>query len=1283
MADRKITKVKYGNTERMSFAQIHEVIDMPDLVEVQKTSYNDFIDNGIKEVLGDFSPITDYSNRVELYFEDYSLGYREGGNSKRNYTEKECKDRDATYAVPLYVKVRLRNCETGENTRSEVYMGDLPRMTPTGSFIINGAERVVVSQLVRSPGVYFDFKKDVKTGQAHYSAQNIPFRGAWLEFEEDSAGVLWVRVDRQKKVLATVLLSCLSAVTDSGFGTDEALKRIFNNEPMIEVTCARYADKDDKDQLSEERALYELNHKLRSGETPTLDSVKAFIYGMFFDRRKYDLSRVGRYKYNKKLALRYRVDGYRVSRDVVDEDGVVYARAENKHTHTSADILDEALAVKIQNAGINEVWVYDEDGAEFNVISNNHVDLKEYIDVDPRSIGITEMVYYPALKALMDEADGDREKLASLCAQNVDKLVVKHIVVEDIIATVNYIMGLHHGFGSCDNIDHLGNRRVRSVGELLQNQFRIGMSRLERVVRERMQIQSETELSPQTLINVRPVSSAIKEFFGSSQLSQFMDETNPIAELTHKRKLSALGPGGLNREHVTFEVRDVHYTHYSRMCPIETPEGQNIGLISSLTSYARINECGYIEAPYRRVDKVNHRVTDIVDYLPADEEDRYMIAQAREPLDENNWFVKPRVMMRYRDLIGEVSSDRIDYVDVSPRQMVSVATALIPFLENDDSHRALMASNMQRQAVPLLRTEAPIVGTGIEHKIAYDSGVMIIARESGVVEYVDAERIIVKEDNGKSQMYLLKKFVGSNQGTCINQRPIVSKGDRVEKGNVLADGHSTSQAELALGKNILVGFMSWEGYNYEDAILISERIAKDDVFTSIHINKHETEARDTKLGPEEITRDIPNVSPEALKNLDEDGIVRVGAEVDSGDILVGKVTPKGETDLTPEERLLRAIFGDKAREVRDTSLKVPHGEGGIVVDVKVFTRANRDEMKPGVSKLVRVYIAQKRKISVGDKMAGRHGNKGVVSRVLPEEDMPFMADGTPLQIVLNPLGVPSRMNIGQVLEVHLGLVAKALGWKVATPVFDGAIESDIEKLLKQNGYVSPEGEVDGKIQMYDGRTGDPFENRATVGYMYMLKLIHLVDDKMHARSTGPYSLVTQQPLGGKAQNGGQRFGEMEVWALYAYGAANVLQEIMTVKSDDITGRSKTYDSIIRGMDVSEPGVPESFKVLIKELQALSLDVKVLTENREEIGIKDLMDDEPVMYDAEPTIKHYDAQAFAADDDLMGALDDDSDEDDEDDMSDANLFDDDLDIPDDVFTGDEDEGDDDDLFGDEE
>lgn len=1268
MAERKITKVKYGNTERMSFAQIHEVIDMPDLVEVQKKSYNDFIDNGIREVLRDFSPITDYSNRVELFFEDYYLGYREGNNQKRNYTEKECKDRDATFAVPLYVKVRLRNCETDESTRSEVYMGDMPRMTPTGSFIINGAERVVISQLVRSPGVYFDYKKDVKTGQAHYSAQNIPSRGAWLEFEEDSAGVLWVRVDRQKKVLATVLLSCLSAVTDGGFGNEEALKKIFANDPMIEVTCARYGDKEDKHVLDEERALLELNHKLRSGETPTIDSIKSFIYGMFFDRRKYDLSRVGRYKYNKKMALRYRVDGYRVARDVIDENGVVYARAENKATHTSADVLTEELAVKIQNAGINEVWVLTEDGEEFNIIGNNHVDLAGYIDVDPLSIGINEMVYYPALKALMDEADGDRAKLADLCAQHIDDLIVKHIVVEDVISTVNYIMGLHRGFGSCDNIDHLGNRRVRSVGELLQNQFRIGMSRLERVVRERMQIQTESEISAQTLINVRPVSSAIKEFFGSSQLSQFMDETNPIAELTHRRKLSALGPGGLNREHVTFEVRDVHYTHYSRMCPIETPEGQNIGLISSLSSYARINEYGYIEAPYRRVDKVNHRVTDIVDYLPADEEDRYMIAQASEPLDENNWFVKERVMMRYRDLIGEVSRDRIDYIDVSPRQMVSVATALIPFLENDDSHRALMASNMQRQAVPLLRTEAPIVGTGIEHKIAYDSGVMVIARADGVVDYVDAERIIVKEDGGNRQMYLLKKFVGSNQGTCINQRAIVNKGERVKKGQVLADGHSTSQAELALGKNVLVGFMSWEGYNYEDAILISERIAKDDVFTSIHINKHEIEARDTKLGAEEITRDIPNVSPEALKNLDEEGIIRVGAEVDSGDILVGKVTPKGETDLTPEERLLCAIFGDKAREVRDTSLKVPHGEGGIVVDVKVFTRANRDEMKPGVNKLVRVYIAQKRKISVGDKMAGRHGNKGVISRVLPEEDMPFMADGTPLQIVLNPLGVPSRMNIGQVLEVHLGLVAKALGWKISTPVFDGAIESDIQKLLEENGYVSPDGEVDGKIQMYDGRTGEAFENRATVGYMYMLKLIHLVDDKMHARSTGPYSLVTQQPLGGKAQNGGQRFGEMEVWALYAYGASNVLQEIMTVKSDDIAGRSKTYDSIIRGMDSSEPGIPESFKVLIKELQALALDVKVLTENKEEIGIKELMDDDPVMYDAEPTPKHYDSSLFGEGDDIemeadiLGGLDDD-DEDVAEGGEDGGLFGEDVDLAD--------------------
>ena len=1263
MAERKITKVKYGNTERMSFAQSREVIDMPDLVEVQKKSYNDFIDNGIKEVLADFSPITDYSNRVELFFEDYSLGFREGNNQKRNYTEKECKDRDATFAVPLYVKVRLRNCETDESTRSEVYMGDLPKMTPTGSFIINGAERVVVSQLVRSPGVYFDYKKDIKTGQAHYSAQNIPSRGAWLEFEEDSSGVLWVRVDRQKKVLATILLSCFSAVTEGGFGTDEKLREIFNNDPMIELTCQRYADKEDKPTLDEERALYELNHKLRSGETPTIDSIKQFIYGMFFDRRKYDISRVGRYKYNKKLALRYRVAGLRVAKDVIDEDGVVYALAENKQTHTSADILTEELAEKIQNAGINKISVLDEDGKEFEVISNAHVALDGYIDVDPRSIGINERVYYPALKELMDEADGDRTKLAELCAKNVENLIVKHIVVEDVIATVNYIMGLHHGLGSCDNIDHLGNRRVRSVGELLQNQFRIGMSRLERVVRERMQIQTDAELSAQTLINVRPVSSAIKEFFGSSQLSQFMDETNPIAELTHKRKLSALGPGGLNREHVTFEVRDVHYTHYSRMCPIETPEGQNIGLISSLSSYARINEYGYIEAPYRKVDKVNRVVTSEVEYLPADEEDRYMIAQAGEPLDDDGRFVRPRVMMRYRDQIGEVSSDRIDYVDVSPRQMVSVATALIPFLENDDSHRALMASNMQRQAVPLLKTEAPIVGTGIEHKIAYDSGVMIIARAAGTVDYVDAERIIVNEDDGSRQMYILKKFVGSNQGTCINQRPIVNKGDKVRKGQVLADGHSTSQAELALGKNILVGFMGWEGYNYEDAILISERIAKDDVFTSIHINKHETEARDTKLGAEEITRDIPNVSPEALKNLDEDGIIRIGAEVDSGDILVGKVTPKGETDLTPEERLLRAIFGDKAREVRDTSLKVPHGEGGIVVDVKVFTRANRDEMKPGVNKLVRVYIAQKRKISVGDKMAGRHGNKGVVSRVLPEEDMPFMADGTPLQIVLNPLGVPSRMNIGQVLEVHLGLVAKALGWKVSTPVFDGAIESDIEKLLAENGYVSPDGEVDGKIQMYDGRTGEPFENRATVGYMYMLKLIHLVDDKMHARSTGPYSLITQQPLGGKAQNGGQRFGEMEVWALYAYGAANVLQEIMTVKSDDIMGRSKTYDSIVRGMDISEPGIPESFKVLIKELQALALDVKVLTEDKVEIGMKDLMDDEPVMYDVEPTEKHYSADGEAEGGDILGGLGDEEEEPAPHVEEDSSLFDDDVDYDD--------------------
>ncbi len=1238
MAARTIRKVKYGKTERRSFAQVSEVIEMPYLIEVQKSSYADFLKHGIAEVFEDFSPITDFSGKIELYFLEHTL------ENNPKYTEKECKDRDATYAAPLKVKVRLVYKETGQAIEQEVFMGDFPLMTPNGSFIINGAERVIVSQLVRSPGVYFDFVKDVKTGKAYYGATNIPSRGAWLEFQEDSAGTLWVHVDRTRKVPASVLMRSLSAVTPGAqFGSDEQIAAIFHNEKLMLTTCEKDTAK------NEDEGLIELNRKLRPGEIPNLDSIRGYVENLFYDRRKYDLSKVGRYKYNKKLSLSARISGMTAAHDVVDADGVLYVKAGN--------VIDEKTAVRIQNAGINEVAVavnpelYATETGSHTVIGNHHVDLRDYIDCDPEDLGVSEKVYYFALKELLDEADGDGEKLKALIASNVDKLVVKHLLVDDVIATINYIIGLRYGIGFCDNIDHLGNRRVRSVGELLQNQFRIGIARLERVIRERMQIQSDADLTPQTLINIRPVSSSIKEFFGSSQLSQFMDESNPIAELTHKRKLSALGPGGLNRERASFEVRDVHYSHYSRICPIETPEGQNIGLISSLSAYARINRYGFIEAPYRRVDKENHKVTDTVDYLPADEEDRYIVAQANEPLDENGWFVNERVLARYRDDIGERNRDDIDYVDVSPRQMVSVATALIPFLENDDTNRALMGSNMQRQAVPLLKPEAPIVGTGIEHKIAYDSGVMVIARKGGKVAYVDADTIMVDEDDGARATYTLKKFIGSNQGTCINQKPIVEKGERVEQGQTLADGHSTENAELALGRNILIGFMSWEGYNYEDAILISEKIVKDDVFTSIHIEEHEIDARDTKLGEEEITRDIPNVGEDALKNLDEDGIVRIGAEVGSGDILVGKVTPKGETELTPEERLLRAIFGEKAREVRDTSLRVPHGEGGIVVDVKVFTRANKDEMSPGVNKLVRVYIAQKRKISVGDKMAGRHGNKGVVSRILPEEDMPFMADGTPLQIVLNPLGVPSRMNIGQVLEVHLGLVAKALGWKVATPIFDGALESDIRMLLDENGFTT-DGKVDGKILMYDGRTGEPFENRATVGYMYMIKLIHLVDDKIHARSTGPYSLVTQQPLGGKAQFGGQRFGEMEVWALYAYGAANVLQEIMTVKSDDIVGRVKTYESIVKGLNTSEPGVPESFKVLIKELQALALDVKVLNEDRNEISIKDLIEDDTFGYpqadEQEPRKKHFedgvinfdeeldlgDGEDFAEDDDTL-------------------------------------------------
>ncbi|MCL2861935.1 MAG: DNA-directed RNA polymerase subunit beta [Firmicutes bacterium] len=1253
-----IKKVKFGNTIRRSFHKVEEVIDIPYLIEVQKRSYEEFLSTGIAEVLQDFSPIEDFSERIEFHFLSHRF------DDKPKYTEKECKDRDATYAVPLRVNVRQIKKQSGEQIEQEVYMGDFPLMTPNGSFIINGAERVVVSQLVRSPGVYFEAFQDVKTGQTRHRATNIPSRGAWLEFSQDDKGILWVQIDKTRKIAATSLLRIFAALprdasefteekdkrrrrtaeervylkSSRALATDEDIKAIYHNDAIIALTLEKDTAK------TPDEAIIEINKRIRPGEATNVKQIADYIENLFFDRRKYDLSRVGRYKYNKKLCLWARIENQTVSRDVIDADGVLHAKA--------GDVITLEKAKEIQNAGINEVAlrVTDENGkdAEHFVIGNNHVFLSSVIEGEARDMGLTELIYYPVLKQIHNTIK-DKSKLKKALMENADKLCAKHLLVDDAIASINYIIGLRFGVGTTDNIDHLGNRRVRSVGELLQNQLRIGIARLERVVRERMQIQNEAEVTPSSLINIRPVSSSIKEFFGSSQLSQFMDETNPIAELTHKRKLSALGPGGLNRERAGFEVRDVHYTHYSRMCPIETPEGQNIGLISSLSSFARINEYGFIEAPFRVVDQVNKKVSDEVHYLAADEEDRYKVAQATEELDENNWFKNDRILMRQHDNILAVTREEVDYMDVSPRQMVSVATALIPFLENDDTNRALMGSNMQRQAVPLLKPEAPIVATGVEHKIAYDSGVMVIAREDGVVEYVDSDEIRIRETKGKLMSYTLKKFVGSNQGTCINQRPLINKGDKIKKGQVLADGHSTENAELALGRNVLIGFMLWEGYNYEDAILISERIVKDDVFTSIHIEEHELEARDTKLGEEEITREIPNVGDDALKNLDSEGIIRIGAEVTSGDILVGKVTPKGETELTPEERLLRAIFGEKSREVRDTSLRVPHGEGGIVVDVKTFTRANKDEMSPGVHKLVRVYIAQKRKISVGDKMAGRHGNKGVISRILPEEDMPFMADGTPLQIVLNPLGVPSRMNIGQVLEVHLGLVAKALGWQVATPVFDGAVESGIQELLAENGF-SHDGKVDGKVQMFDGRTGEPFENRVTVGYMYMIKLIHLVDDKIHARSTGPYSLVTQQPLGGKAQFGGQRFGEMEVWALYAYGAANILQEIMTVKSDDVVGRVKTYESIVKGLNLSEPGVPESFKVLIKELQALALDVKVLAEDKGEIKIKDLIDEEfDYSGKGKRRDKHFDMGSLQLDDeiDLSGSVfSDDVSEDDE-------------------------------------
>jgi DNA-directed RNA polymerase subunit beta len=1227
----------------MSFGKIKDILPIPYLVEIQKNSFQNFIDHGIKEVLEDFSPMTDFSNRLELHF----LNCRFDGEPK--YGIKECKDRDATYAVPLKVTVRLENKDNkdgvgGEMLQSEVFMGDFPLMTDNGSFIINGAERVVVSQLVRSPSVYCEVVKD-KNGIDRFNTTVIPGRGAWLEFEQDANGILWVHVDRGRKITATTLLRAL------GLGGDEKLKELFGeDDEMIKITAEK--DMINGKEKSEDEAKIELYKRLRPGEVPTMDGITSTIYNLFFSKNRYDIARVGRYKFNKKLSIATRITDKKLAENIVDpETGEILAE--------KGQSVGREDARKIQDLGINEVWLERADGKKCKIIGNNRVNAAKYIpeivDCAPKDLGVLEDVYLPALKAFLAENEGkSNAEIKEAIKEKADALVGKTITIDDIISIVSYNLGLVHGFGKTDNIDHLANRRVRSVGELLQAQLRIGLTRLERVVKERMSISQDlSQVTPQGLINVRPVSSAIKEFFGSSQLSQFMDQPNPIAELTHKRKLSALGPGGLNRERAGFEVRDVHHSHYGRMCPIETPEGQNIGLITSLSSFARVNEYGFIESPYRRVDQEKGIVTEIIDYLDADEEDKYIVAQANEPLTEDGHFVNKRVTVRIKEDIREVNNELVHYMDVSPKQLISVATALIPFLENDDTNRALMGSNMQRQAVPLLKPEAPIIGTGIEHKIAYDSGVMVLSKTEGKVSYVSADKIIVTSAAGETE-YVLQKFSKSNQGTCVNQKPIVRVGDAVKEGSILADGHSTQNGELALGRNILIGFMAFEGYNFEDAILISEDLVKDDVFTSIHIEEHEIDARDTKLGPEIITRDIPNLGEDVLRYLNEDGVVMVGAEVRSGDILVGKVTPKGEADLTPEERLLRAIFGEKAREVRDTSLRVPHGEGGIVVDVKTFTRENKDELSPGVNKLIRVYIAQKRKISVGDKMAGRHGNKGVISRIMPKEDMPFMADGTPLQIVLNPLGVPSRMNIGQVLEVHLGLVAKLLDWKVATPVFDGATENDIKMLFKENGLPD-----DGKIQLYDGRTGQPFENRVTVGYMYMLKLVHLVDDKIHARSTGPYSLVTQQPLGGKAQFGGQRFGEMEVWALEAYGAANILQEILTVKSDDVVGRVKTYESIVKGNNISDPGIPEAFRVLIKEFQSLALDVRLLTEDMREIKVSSLNEEDR---DSAPDITdireiELDFDKIAADEKSVSLFDDDGDEEDEEETGDifADLF----------------------------
>ena len=1183
-----VKPVKLGKNTRMSFGRINEVMEMPNLIEIQKNSYQWFLDTGLKEVFRDIDEITDYTGNLVLSFIDYRM------DDKPKYTVTECKERDATYAAPLRVTARLLNKETGEIKQNEVYMGDFPLMTDSGTFVINGAERVIVSQLVRSPGVYYGMTHD-KTGKKMFTTTVIPNRGAWLEYETDQNDIFYVRIDKNRKIHITTFIRAL------GLGTNSEITDFFGADERILATLEK-----DTTQNREE-ALLEVYKKLRPGEPPTLETAQSHLDGLFFDAHRYDLSRVGRYKYNKKLAISQRLAGHKLSQPIASPTtGEILAEA--------GEVISKERAYELEQAGVTIAYV-DVEGVEVKIISNGMVDIGEYVpfftEEELEDIGINEKVRFSVLTEVLEKCEGDVDALKAELKARCDDLIPKHIIIDDIFATINYLNCLANDVGTVDDIDHLGNRRIRSVGELLQNQFRIGFTRMERVVRERMmtlQSQESDTATPQALINIRPVVAAIREFFGSSPLSQFMDQNNPLAELTHKRRLSASGPGGLSRDRAGFEVRDVHYSHYGRMCPIETPEGPNIGLISYLATFARINKYGFIEAPFRRVDKETGVVLDEVTYMTADVEDDYIVAQANEPLDENGRFMRKKINTRYRDEFLEIDSSRADYMDVSPRMVVSVATAMIPFLENDDANRALMGSNMQRQAVPLLKTESPIVGTGMEYKAAVDSGVVVLAKRAGTVTKLSASNIEITTDNGEVDSYELLKFMRSNQGTCINQRPIVDLGQRVEEKEVIADGPATSNGEISLGKNALIGFMTWEGYNYEDAVLLNEKLVREDVYTSIHIEEHEIEARDTKLGAEEITRDIPNVGEDVLKDLDEEGIIRVGAEVRSGDILVGKVTPKGETELTAEERLLRAIFGEKAREVRDTSLRVPHGEYGIVVKVEIFTRANSDELSPGVNKVVRCYIAQKRKISVGDKMAGRHGNKGVVSRILPQEDMPFLPDGTPLDIVLNPLGVPSRMNIGQVLEVHLGFAARHLGWKIMTPVFDGAHESDIRDALREAGL-----REDGKSFLIDGRTGRQFDNPVTVGVMYYLKLHHLVDDKIHARSTGPYSLVTQQPLGGKAQFGGQRFGEMEVWALEAYGAAYTLQEILTVKSDDIVGRVKTYEAIVKGQNVPKPGIPESFKVLIKELQSLGLDVRVLDKDDQEIDLKQNFDGDDIGY----------------------------------------------------------------------